>query len=273
MGKKFSKRHGYQAPEAPISIRNEAPLDLREAVIQMIYDESYQPSFVRRHLCKLLRKRPDQSNWSEFPNIDSEVQILMEECQWYQVYDFIEAIWDEMDTPQKESFQEEINDYFIEKGIGWKFHYGQIEYRGQEGFEQSMVQAVTVLADSSLSTASQEIREAIHDLSRRPEPDITGAIQHALASLECTSRELAGDSKATLGELIKKYPGIIPKPLDGAIEKLWGFSSEQGRHLKEGKNPTYEEAELTVGICAAIVTYLGKKLLVDRSEKEDDLPF
>jgi hypothetical protein len=89
---------------------------------------------------------------------------------------------------------------------------------------------------------------------------ITGAIQHSLACLECVAREATGDSKATLGELMKKYPDIIPSPLEQAVTKIWGFTSEQGRHLKEGHPPEYLEAELVVEVTAAISTYLGKKL-------------
>ena len=48
--------------------------------------------------------------------------------------------------------------------------------------------------------------------------------------------------------------------MDIAIDKIWGFTSEQGRHLREGQAPEYIEAELVVEITAAISTYLGKKL-------------
>ncbi len=116
------------------------------------------------------------------------------------------------------------------------------------------------MATAKLQTAKSEIEEAIHDLSRRPKPDITGAIQHALACLECVCREVTGDKKSTLGDLMKKATGIIPSPLDQAITKIWGFTSEQGRHLREGQEPDYLEAELVVEITAAISTYLGKKL-------------
>jgi ABC-2 type transport system permease protein len=45
-----------------------------------------------------------------------------------------------------------------------------------------------------------------------------------------------------------------------AIEKIWGFASNHGRHLQEGQAPEYLEAELVVELTAAIATYLGKKL-------------
>lgn len=119
--------------------------------------------------------------------------------------------------------------------------------------------AVAILGESGQSTAGTELHEAIQDLSRRPEPDPTGAVQHAMAALECVAREITGDSKATLGEIIKRFPDAIPKPLDSAIDKAWGFASEQGRHIREGRAPERDEAELIVGLAAALCTYLVRK--------------
>jgi hypothetical protein len=148
--------------------------------------------------------------------------------------------------------------------------------RGDDIFEKSVAIVSEVLENAQLQTARSEMIEALKDLSRRPTADITGAIQHSLACLECVCREVTGDKKATLGELIKKFPGTVPKPLDVAIEKIWGFTSEQGRHLREGNQPDFLEAELVVEVTAAVATYLGKRMggLNNKSKIEDDeLPF
>ena len=272
---RFSKRHGHTLVERPITIREDAPSALRDYVIQLIYDlKKYYPSFLRRIICRVLRVSPDSSNWSEFPNIESEVYTLIHGCEWYFVYDIIEAFWENIDAECREEFSNELNDYFRYNGIGWKLEFGLIEARGDETFEKSITSITAVLEGAKLQTALSEIKEALNDLSRRPNADITGAIQHSLACLECVCREITRDKKATLGELIKKFPGIVPKPLDAAIEKIWGFTSEQGRHLREGNAPNYLEAELVVELTAAIASYLGKKLGGSHKEApEDDLPF
>lgn len=66
-------------------------------------------------------------------------------------------------------------------------------------------------------------------------------------------------SEATLGEVIKRNPGLLPKPLDQAVEKAWGYASETGRHLREGDSPAYDEAELIVGLSGAVCRYLARK--------------
>lgn len=258
----FSKRHGFhQVLDTPITVRNDAPYELRGVIIQLAYECGFRPGSLRSLICPILRKRQNDNNWSEYPNIDGEVHDLIDGCNWYRVYDILEAIANEMrnDSLEFEKFEAEINDYFIESGIGWKLVNGKIEIRGSEVFEQSLLQAESVLQETGFSTASNELHEALHDLSRRPSPDITGAIQHSMAALECVARVACDNEKATLGDLIKRYRDVLPKPLDEAITKIWGFASENGRHIKEGQYPSFEEAELVVSLVAGVSNYLAKK--------------
>jgi hypothetical protein len=89
--------------------------------------------------------------------------------------------------------------------------------------------------------------------------DLRDAVIHAAGCLECVARDVTGDKKATLGEIIKKHPGLVPRPLDTAIEKMWGYASNEARHVAEGQQPGREEAGLMVGIAATMATYLSKK--------------
>lgn len=86
-----------------------------------------------------------------------------------------------------------------------------------------------------------------------------GAVYHALGALECVARDLAGDSKATLGQVMKKHPDLLPKPLDEAVSKMWGYASNEARHVVEGRETNREEAELLVGLSAVLSGYLTRK--------------
>lgn len=100
-----------------------------------------------------------------------------------------------------------INEYFVEAAVGWRLVHGHLESRGPEGFKVAVDTARQALQKAKLPTAHDEIHEVMMDLSRRPDPDLTGAIHHAMGALECTARTYAGDGKATLGDILKKHSG------------------------------------------------------------------
>ena len=137
-------------------------------------------------------------------------------------------------------------------------HAHDIVNRGTEAFETTIKTASTALKTAGRTTARAELHEALADLSRRPDADLTGAVQHAMAALEMRRTRACGDDKATLGDIIKRHPNLIPKPLDSAVEKAWGYASETGRHLREGREPERKEVELLVGLAATIATYLSR---------------
>jgi len=130
---------------------------------------------------------------------------------------------------------------------------GKIIVRGSEAFTLATQDAVATMRAAGKPTAANEIHEALSDISRRPVADVTGAIQHAMAALECVAREIDSSSD-TLGRIIGRL--TLPAPLDGALHKLWGFASEQGRHIQEGRDPAFEEAELVVTVASAVSVYL-----------------
>ena len=132
-------------------------------------------------------------------------------------------------------FEKELNNYFQLKGIGWQLIDGRVEVRGPETFEFAIEAVLETLEETGRSTAHTELLEALGDPSRRPTADTTGAIQHAMAALECVARDITGSPKSTLGKIIKDNPCLLPKPLDQSVEKAWGYASETGRHLREGK--------------------------------------
>ena len=79
-------------------------------------------------------------------------------------------------------------------------------------------------------------------------------------SLECVARDVAGDPKATLGEILKRHPGLLPKPLDAALSQVWASPPTRRDMSKEGREIGREEAELLVGLSATVGTYLSGKM-------------
>jgi len=259
----FSKRNRYSGGPKEITIREDAPDNLRYFILETAHDLGWGPSSMRDVLCRVLHTPPDPSNWSEYPNIEGEGQTLMYGTDWYKVYDAIEHLHARMlkgdernGTNNAEKFTEELNEFFTEEGIGWQLVDGEIVTRGTEAFEAIVSDAGEKLENTERPTAAGHLHEALQDLSRRPKPDLAGAIYHAMGCLEAVARDVTGDEKATFGEILKRYPEAVPAPLDVALSKVWGYASNEARHVQEGKKPKRSEAELIVGLAASLAGFL-----------------
>lgn len=265
----FSRRNNFRGPAPDITVREDAPESLRVAVLETARTLDWGPTALRNVICRVLRVRPEPSNWSDYPNIWNEVQNLAYECEWFKFYDVIEALHAAMEKGDlshgyggigvAKQFADEVNAIFEDEGIGWQLMQGQLVTRGAEAFEATVTDADTSLRESNRPTAAGHIHDALKALSRRPEPDTSGAIYHAMGALECVARDLVGDEKATLGEILKRNPDLLPAPLDKALSQVWGYASNVARHVVEGRDPTREDAELVVGLAATISTYLTKR--------------
>lgn len=183
------------------------------------------------------------------------------QCVWYKVYDIAEALLSFIEGTYgydaAVQYAEAMNSFFIEAGIGWQFAPNKgIVFRGDETFQVATAEAANTLQGSGRKNAASEIEEAIRDISRRPDPDITGAISHSMAAVECVAQDILG-SKDTLGKIVGNLN--LPKPLDEAVSKLYGFASQHGRHVSEQSRPAPEDAELLVLVSCAVCTYLSKR--------------
>lgn len=258
MPEAFSDRGGYRARDAEITVREDAPPDLRCAILQIAKKLGMGPDSMREVVCGVLLRPPDPNNWSPYPNIWEEANRLIEECEWFKVYDIAEEFYIVYEKQGREQeFAERLNRFFRERGIGWELRDGQIMFRGSEPFAESTTNDIHTLEESGRATAAKEIREAWGDISHRPEPDITGAIQHAMAALEAVARDVTGKPGKTLGQVVRELD--LPKPLDGAVEKLWGYASQRGRHVLEGQSIDRTEAALLVSVAGAVCAFLAER--------------
>ena len=260
MTQSFSERHGYAPINLEVSVRDDAPPGLRTYVVDAAYRAGYTSKHVRSIAFAVLHAPIDRDIFSD-RFVDDDVRNRLNDCEWFRVYDIIEALCQSASQSNSSSadadeFTDDMNTYFQENGIGWQIIDGNVETRGSELFEHGVRGALGELEATHRDTAFSELREAVRDLSRRPEPDVTGAIQHAATAMECVARDATGDSNATLGAILKRHDELIPKPLDVAVDKAWGYASDRARHMREGETPSHREAELIVAISSAVIRYL-----------------
>lgn len=245
---------------APEALRSFVLLHVSHIAQARIHD-------ARKLVSQTLRYIPNPSNQT-VAEIWSEIEFAVRGCDWFLIYDLIEEIYRHLQwsSDQQGAFISEVNEFFHEQNLAWQLRTVPVEgtrllapeiiIRGSEAFEVAVTVAVETLQSSGRSSAKKEFDEALQDLSRRPEPDVTGAVHHAIAALECVAAEVCGESGETLGQIVKRHPDRFPAPLGDAVSKMYGFASDRARHVTEGKAPLKKEAELIVNIAAAVTTFL-----------------
>jgi len=226
-------------------------------------DIGMMPSQIRECICHVRRIFPDRSNWSEYPNIWYEVQQDIAQAQWYEIYDLIEHVGEYLrrnkSVREYNRFEVAVNTLFEQEGVIWRFEDGKVLLRDEAVSDLLNDESALSLEESEFDIARQELKEAWDDLSRRPAPDLSGAVHHAMAALEAVGRRSTGSANETLGKLIKKNPNLFPSPIGRCIDLLWGYASEHARHGNEDRELAFPEAYLIVAIASALCSYLIKR--------------
>jgi hypothetical protein len=279
MEKTFSERYPHEEPDVPVTVRDDAPAALREALPQMVPLEwSTQRSIV----CDILLRRPDPNNWSEWPNVAYEVTGLIDDCPWWHVYDIAEAYWQQLGQPSRgawtarpsdqptekqDTFVGKLNGLFRRHGIGWEMtSAGKIEMRGGPLASPSIADACRLVSDAGWPNTLRELEQARADLGRRPEPDVTGVVQHGSAALESVVRQITGSAQS-LGQAAKRldysqYPPVLRDVLETVLNKLYGYASSDrggGRHGSETIQIDRADAALFLGMVSCAIEYLMAK--------------
>ena len=94
------------------------------------------------------------------------------------------------EEPRAYPMQLDITGFFELAGIGWKMNGGRIVSRFDPTFEDSVRDAGEALKTAGRTVAATQLREAMAALSRRPEPNLSGAVFHAMAAFEALARDV-----------------------------------------------------------------------------------
>jgi hypothetical protein len=253
----FSARFGHRLD--PVPIYEDAPFALRNVVVHVARSEL---KLIDGQIAAVVRKVlgfAPAGGWDEIqPDVDLE--RLLRDCDWWSVYDILEALYNysarNFPAAWAGNFQTSVNEECDRLGIGYEMLDGRFRVRSAQPAQVLFDSAAVSLREAGKLTASAEFEEAIKDLSRRPKADRTGAIQHVGAAIECLARDLCGDATLTLGDIIKKYPHLFPGAYRKLAESISGITSNKGRHVAEGGEPTLNEAMLLVGVVSALANYM-----------------
>src|SRR5688500_2788740 len=121
MGDTFSRRYGYTGQPRPITIREDAPENLRWFVHQTALEQDIHYGQQEHMLCKLLRCIP--ADHRQPYEVQQDVKAMIYGCPWYTFYDFVEAVHRQIVVEDAENyrarrapvFEVAVNQFFIDE--------------------------------------------------------------------------------------------------------------------------------------------------------------
>lgn len=252
----FSNRLG--AADTRALVYDDAPLAFRQSVLSALDVSLILPGRVLAVVqAGAAMPRPDDQYVDSWAS-----KYMIERCEWPRVFDIAEQGYQSLatsgtiDSAKSGRFEDAINFACHANSLGWRMSSGRFKIFGNSVDEDVTLDAVTALSNAGLVTSARELDAARQDLSRRPDPDITGAMQHAGAALECVGREITQDRSRTFGQILSEHPNLFPGAYRKVAEGVWGIVSNNGRHIQEGAEPAREEALALVNLVAALVGFM-----------------
>lgn len=176
------------------------------------------------------------------------------ECQWFEIYDFLEEIAQDQSALLPVRTREWINQELEVHNSAYRFVDEQIS----EITSKTEIEAIEVgLADAE-APAREHLESALRMLSDREAPDYRNAVKESISAVESTCRSVSGMPSATLGDALKKVREVHPA-FSKAFGVLYGYTSDASgiRHaLTDEATVTYADAKFMLVACSAFVSYL-----------------
>lgn len=216
-----------------------------------------RPSSQRAVICKALRVRPDQYNWSEYPNINQEVDSLIHDCEWFTFYDMCEKIAQNMAS---DPFEEEFNKLLREEHVGYQMQEGKLLKTGSKEFDEAVSESRVELGGPRFAVASGQFEKALTFRNSMP-PDYPNAVKEAVNAVEGMLQVVVNMPGTALPTLLSNLQPPLPSSLKKLYDGLYayGSASEGARHASVGGHlSTAEEAEFIIHTAAAAIRYVIK---------------
>ncbi|RMF17416.1 MAG: hypothetical protein D6761_04305 [Candidatus Dadabacteria bacterium] len=216
-----------------------------------------------RQLCERLWfnyfKKPLDQLDDDWTKVHAQLRRYFFECEWFEVYDFIEFVANNYDRHQfKDQFVVACN-LVLEKEVSAYRFVGDVLSRITEQHE---VEEVDLALAKSCGPVQTHLRRALELASSREAPDYRNSIKESISAVESLVATVVGE-KGTLGQLIKKLEDLHPALRD-AFSTLYGYTSDEGgiRHaLLESEKVGFEEAKFFLVACSAFINYVQSRVL------------
>jgi len=180
---------------------------------------------------------------------------------WWQVYDFIEFISNNIPKSWNENLRDLINNFLeIEFSA-----YRLLENKIVEITDETEISSIESAVNLGIGTINAHLQKSIDLISDRQNPDLRNSIKESISAVESACQIVSGKRNSSLGDCLKELRDR--RPMHAAFEKaltsLYGYSSDEGgiRHAltEDSIDPTYADAKFMLVACSAFVNYLLTK--------------
>jgi len=208
-------------------------------------------------------KKPIDTLSNYWPEIREKIKKYFFNCEWYEVYDFIEFIANNYpDKKVNTKFMEFCNSLLERELSAYRFVGGKIT---QITSEIEISEIEEALENSKLlKGVNTHLKRALDLLANRKSPDYRNSIKEAISAVEAICKLITREKRATLGQALKRIEEKVSlhPSLKNAFSNLYGYTSDaEGiRHaLLDEPNLSFEDAKFMLVSCSAFINYLISK--------------
>lgn len=210
-------------------------------------------------------KRPIDTLSDRWPDTRKKIRDYFFNCEWYDVYDFIEFIANNYPNNEiNQRFMNFCNSVLKRELSAYHFIGGKITQITSKAEVSEIEEALE--SSKPFGGIHAHLKRALSLFSDRKSPDYRNSIKESISAVESVCKLITKEETATLGQALKKIEdkvGLHPA-LKNAFSSLYGYASDaEGiRHaLLNESNLSFEDAKFMLVSCSAFVNYLIGKAL------------
>lgn len=185
---------------------------------------------------------------------------LTKNCEWYEVYDFVEIHLDVLDEEKKVHRTKLYNQLFEQEKSGYRIVNGYVEPITNE----HEIEIIETALNSPYRSVNEHLQKALELYGDRKNPDYENSIKESISAVEAICCIITGKD-ATLNKAIEKLKnaGVHIHPcLERAFVSLYAYTcDEKGiRHAGiDFVDAPAEDAKYMLVSCSAFINYLIEK--------------
>ncbi len=191
------------------------------------------------------------------------------DAEWYEAYDFIEFIIKRIPSFWTNDFRGYCNGILEQENAAYRILDNEVV----EITDETELATIEDALEIKNHTVTKHLRRSLELISDRKQPDFRNSIKESISAVEACCQYIVGDSKATLGDALKKIKTAvnIHPALEKGFSAIYGYTSDSGgiRHAltADEETPSYADAKFMLVACSSFINFLLTKETEAKAKK------